>query len=368
MTTERTALDMALTEARDTFTLFSPTLPKRDSSVMAAFAAHTWAVDENDELIFNQTPRLAILGEKDSGKTTMGKLLKHMSRNGQIFGMRTATPAGLINAIREEHCTLIGDELDKLISRTGNAGAAIFEIVNTGYDCEGQTLNAVGFQRTFAPLVVIGKAKTFLGNPNMDTLRSRAIKVFMQRLPRKFGDEDGFDEYYHTDQVKAVGKQLSHAIEGVLDEILDQKPNMRGLTLRMRQIWRPLFQIAELAGGEWPDMIGEACRGSGQEATISPATQLRTDIASVVFRTEGNLSIEEIVRQLTQMKADSIDNFTSMSQATRAINMALAAVGLHAGTVWFNKEQAHGYKRDALEEAFKEEIAGMDDDGEEFEE
>ncbi len=361
---ERTPLDMALTEAMDIFHLFSPTLSIAKASTMALWDAHTWCIKPPDnQLAYDQTPRLGILGEtSECGKTTILKLNGLMSRNGKLFGASTATAPGLLNVIREQRATLCMDEIHKLVTRVGNSSKGIFEIMNTGYEDTGQSLNATGFQSTFAALAFSGKQAAFLGNPHLEDTRTRTIIIFMEKPPHPMDDDDCYDSTTHREWVRSTGRTLGARVQQVLEDILDAKPSMVGLKMRMRQIWKPLFQIAEVAGGAWPQMVMDACRelslkNGSSETILSPQDQLRNYIAAIVCTTEGNLTVTDIAKQVHEAGGGAW--WSSLNQGSRAVAQAIRNLGLEAHSVWVGNGPANGYKREELEETFKAELAAM---------
>ena len=108
----------------------------------------------------------------------------------------------------------------------------------------------------YAPVMLAGLNRAKLP----DSLKSRMIAVHMKRrLP---GDEIAeFRKRYAEAEAKPIREALEEwcgEIEGKID--LDALKLPDDIRDRDADIWEPLFAIAHVAGGEWPDRVVSASR------------------------------------------------------------------------------------------------------------
>jgi hypothetical protein len=327
---DRTGLDNILREGESVFEDFSPNMRPNFRTANVLFAAHTHCVDTEGKLIFDSTPRLAILSDRPgSGKTTILELVRLLSYRGHKVSARNTTAPGLIRAIQEEKASLFLDQIERMLTHSGNGFANRIDIMETGYERTGKSLNADGFHSTFAPLAMAGLQSMFLGNPNLEALRTRSILIFMEPIPEGLMDEDDcYQATFHESMVAAIGRKMNSEIKTMQEVIKAAKPEMSGVRLRQRQIWRPLFMIAEAAGGLWPEKARSACReiALGLETSrkeLSPAEQLWNDIRLVAQESEGNLTIELIVDEVMDAGLPSSKYWASHRQGSNAVGRVM---------------------------------------------
>jgi hypothetical protein len=359
-TTERTDLDKILCESEHPYEDFSPNMREAYRTALVLFDAHTHCTDMEGVLISSNTPRVAILSDKpNSGKTTVLEISRLLSYRGRLLSARNTTAPGLRRAIQEEKAALFLDQLERMISHFGTGFANRIDIFETGYARNAESLDANGFHPSFAPLAFTCLQSMFLGNPNLNALRTRSIMIFQEPLPPgMLAEDDMYDPEYHEDYVKAIGARLDVAVRTVLEDIKACRPEMPdNIRLRTRQIWRPLARIAAVAGGQWPARCVSAMReiALGLESSklvLSPAEQLWQDIKIVVEETSGHLTIEAIAADIADADLPSAAYWATPRQASNAVGRVMRDHDMEATRVWYNKTARPGYKREDLVQAF----------------
>jgi hypothetical protein len=227
----------------------------RDYEILALFTAHTWLID-----LQRTTPRLLLDSPvPESGKTT---LLEHLER----LCLQDPKPAKMGNSVsvavlarllRKGTRLLLLDEADRSLSPKNPGTEDRLGILNTGYKKGGEHyVNVPGAGRdwepeaipTFAPVVIAGNT-THLPD---DTL-SRCIEINL--LPDPLGEIRDSDWEEIEEEADRLRDRLALAIEANrhrFDEVR-QVSLPPGCRARNKERWRPLKQVAALAGNGWEE-------------------------------------------------------------------------------------------------------------------
>ena len=235
-----------------------------DACLVAAtgFIAQTHARDPKALLpVWPYSPRwLFLSAEAGSGKTWMARIMSKLVPGGQL--LVEASKASLVQAIAE-HGTPVVDESDVLFG-TGMRNQGIRAILNAGYEPDQFTSRMQGRQKVavplFGPVILAGldKLRTATGN-DMKTLLSRCLIAHFQMAP------EGYRPPRFDSQARAIAGLLNQRVaawmaqevaEGIGDEVPEVPP---GLGNGPAALWEPLFTAADRAGGEWPELMRDAC-------------------------------------------------------------------------------------------------------------
>lgn len=220
--------------------------------LLALWIAHTWLIED-----LYSTPRLLLSSPvPGSGKTTA---LEHIERLGRPDPRpskmgNSATAALLARLIDQGPRILLLDEADRSLDPKDPGTPARLGILNTGYKRGGNhtILDQVGNRwepreiATFAPVVIAGNSPRL---PD-DTL-DRCIEIGL--LPDLEGTTEDSDWEEIEPEAQALQEKLGQAIEGARPKLGETRkvslpPNCRG---RDKERWRPIKQLAALAGSEW---------------------------------------------------------------------------------------------------------------------
>jgi len=214
---------------------------------IALWVVHTHAFDA-----WWITPRLAVTSPvKRCGKSLILDLLEHLVA--KALNVANVTAAAVFRGIERYRPTLLIDEADTFLGDKDELRG----ILNSGHRRNGSVLRAVGEQNevrafsTFAPVAIamIGRLP--------DTLADRSIPISMRRKKR-----DERVERFRADRVGDLQELRSKAARWALDNwdaLRAADPEVPSpLHDRERDNWRPLFAIADAAGGDWPTKAREA--------------------------------------------------------------------------------------------------------------
>lgn len=182
----------------------------------------------------------------------MLEILEHLAS--RAFRTDSISAAALYRKIHREAPTILLDELDARVRRRDGA-EDLRGVLNSGFKRGGKHTICVGDDHTdqdfstFSPKVLAGIGRIW------DTVMSRSIPIRLTRaspselmsLRKIRGDRiAGELEEYRR---RAARWAIDH-----VDALRDRDPATAAkLDARQCDVWRPLFAIAEEAGGTWPE-------------------------------------------------------------------------------------------------------------------
>ena len=275
-------------------------------------AATLWTVATHLAAEFDTATRLIIRSaEKRSGKSRlMNEVIRYMVCNAEP--MSNTTMAGIYatindNALAGELPTLLVDEYDAMFGpKAGDKYEDVRAILNAGYRrgnpiTRGQaTGNKVVRikQDTFAMVALAGIGRL------PDTIEDRGVIVTMRR--RKASEKvSPFRHKRDAPTLEAVRAQIAEWAETVRDEAGTHEPENMGVEDRAADIWEPLIVVADLAGGEWPELARRAAvemttDAMNDDQEDKESTRLLRDI-QYVFRIDAMPS-KELVDRLQELE------------------------------------------------------------------
>ena len=222
-------------------------LPTGAAPVFAVWCAHTHVFDA-----FLCSPRLNVCSPQPGcGKTTALDLITLFVP--KPLKTENISVATLFRVVEMAAPTLLVDEVDSFLKDNEELRG----LLNAGHGRGGRVLRCVGDGhdvrafRVFAPVVLAGIGQL------PPTLHSRSVVVSLVRA--KPGEVPARFDSRHTHREVELCRQLARwtadnrtAIEAC-DPVLPA-----GCYNRTADNWRPLFAIAEVAGGLWPALMRQA--------------------------------------------------------------------------------------------------------------
>jgi hypothetical protein len=318
-------------------------LPEGSAEVLALWAIHTHAFE-----CFAHTPRLAITSpEKQCGKTTTLDVLGELVA--RPLPTSNATAAAVFRTIEMAKPTLLIDEADTFLRE--NEG--LRGVLNSGHRQGGQVIRTVGEDNeprqfaTWAPaaIAMIGRLP--------DTLEDRAISIALRR--RRPMEKL---EQFCSDQVQDL-KQLARKIARWCDDnrqsLAACDPQTQALANRPADNWRPLFSIADLAGGRWPERaravadVAEATK-QDQSKRIMVLGDIRDLFAARGIERLRSAEIAEALGAMENRPWSEWRNGKSITQA--ALARLLEPFGIGTDNQRHGDAIYKGYMLAAFEETF----------------
>jgi Protein of unknown function (DUF3631) len=232
-------------------------MKETEADTIALWCLYSHAFD-----LFPVAPRLGIrAATAECGKTeTLRRLKRFVNRPLECDGLTAAVFFRVIDAAQP---TFLLDELDNMLPEDKSA---MLGAMNSGYSRKGRQLRCIGDKnevrafRTFAPFVY-----AMVGKPT-GTFDSRTIAIELRRAtPEKartllsLEDEDEEDK-----RLSNLGRKAARWAADNRDELAKIRPDMGALVNRPAMNWRPLYAVAELAGGDWPKRARKAAEAAAR--------------------------------------------------------------------------------------------------------
>ena len=329
-------------------------MPDGGPEAAAAWAMFAWCHDA-----FGVSPIfMASAPERACGKTRVTEILSWMvPRPKPVFA---ASVAAIVRGIEAWCPSLLFDEAQTIFTSKGESAEYMRQLLTASFNrqfafvdkCVGDDHEPVSFA-TFCPRAVNEREIHKLE----DMLTSRSIVVIMERA------EPGSLERLRA-EVDPVGEEIRSKAarwrDDNIDDVRECDPEMpAGCDDRWADIWRPLFAIAEIAGGGWAVRIATAAGaltvGTGAVDTIK--VELLRDIRTI-FEARGNpdfLTSKEIHKDLFNMEErpwGTFDKGKAMNNKQRAKLLESFKIKSEQKKFEGNKN-LRGYYRKAFAEAWR---------------
>jgi hypothetical protein len=327
----------------------------------ALWVLHTWAFDAA-----SATPYLHITSpDKESGKTRKLEVLELITRKPWLVSRATA--AVLARKVAAERPTLLYDEMDATLQGDKEFAETLRGLLNSGYRDSGRVSVCVGQGAdisyvdlpTFCPKAIAGIGAL------PDTVASRCIEIRLSRRTRRERGER-FRVRKLRDDVDLLRGRLVRFADDHTTALALAEPHIPDeLSDRQADVWEPLFAIADLAGGEWPERarraaVTLAARGSDGEESIR--SRLLAAVKAV-FDADGGDAV--FTTRLIEGIAERDDEFSTWWHppsddkegkpapwATRELGRLLRPFDIRSRSLRVGTRTAKGYRRDAFEEAW----------------
>ncbi len=258
-------------------------LDDAQADTVTLWVAHTHTIDS-----FECTPYLAVTSaEKRSGKSRLLEVL------GLLVARRMYTAnisdAALFRAIDKTRPTVLIDEVDAIFSKA-SPREELRGMLNAGYRQGATTYRMGGANSTKLQEFTVFCAKALAGLGNLpDTVADRSVPIRLHRRPRS----TVIDRFRARD-VTPVGHGLRDRLTDWLEPQADYAAGLRPvlpdeLDDRAQDVWEPLFAIAELAEGDWPDRARRAALAlsTGKEREDDSLTALLIRDVAQAFDVAG---------------------------------------------------------------------------------
>jgi putative DNA primase/helicase len=269
------------------------------TSQEAADAAALWIAHTHCFRAFTHTPRLNIRAPmRGCGKSAMLDVVGSMVA--MPLKADNITVSVVFRLVDMYAPTILADEYDAWLPQNEELRG----ILNAGHGRGGKTWRVegdadnrhpVGY-RVFAPAALAG----IHGLPA--TLHDRSVVVTLQRA-RPDEQRTAFDSRHLEDETRHK-RMLARWAADNFDAIQNREPQLpRGAVNRLADNWRPLFAIAEVVGGEWPQRAARAFWTlQAEELDMQDLGTLLLEDVRDVFTAAGNpagMHSSAIIEELT---------------------------------------------------------------------
>lgn len=276
-----------------------------------------WTIGTYFYTMFPAYPYLALNGPKNSGKSTVMRVLQPLAFN----MITTSDPTGpsMFRLIHQTSCTVGIDEAERYHNPKDPGMQQIRQLLNSGYKqgmpairVTGDDLKPQAFD-VYSPKILAA----IMGLE--DILASRCIAIPMRRTTQKMPSfPPNFDGAALRHQLYTL--TLTH-FQAVYRNYFD-RPELHKLHNRSGELWSPLVALAaffEEQGGvvglldsisgaaEWDEQISEGKSLSEREEAVLQALELLTRNADEIVWVKGT-DLREKIRSLLGQSADEMGN------------------------------------------------------------
>ncbi|MGG7519775.1 DUF3631 domain-containing protein [Allorhizobium undicola] len=306
------------------------------------------------------TPRLAVLSpEPGSGK----------SRVLEITALLVPSPALSVNssaayilrkvADQDNRPTILYDEIDTIFGPAARGNEDLRGMINAGYR-RGAKVGRCFTEKgkvltqdfsTYAAIAMGG-----LGDLP-DTIMSRSVIMRMRR--RGQGEKvEPFTPRLHEPPANILRDELVAWAASVFSLAETFQPILPdGISDRNAEVWEPLLMVAELAGGQWPDLARQAATEAVQSAKAnnkpSLGVQLLADIRAC-FSDKDRLTTADLLNKLLADEEAPWGDLGRKKLDARILAKMLGEHGIKSSTIRMpNDSTPKGYKREAFHDAWK---------------
>jgi hypothetical protein len=320
------------------------------ADAVTLWIAHTHAVDAAET-----TPYLAITSaEKRSGKTRLREVLELVVH--AALSASNISDAALFRAVEKLTPTLLLDEADAVFKARERED--LRGMLNAGYRRGAVAYRMGGANKTTLEDFPVFCAKAFFGIGDFlpDTLVDRAIPI---RLQRRTSDEPV--ERFRRREAEAGGHalrgRLAKTLEPQLDELQRARPHLPNeLDDRAEDSWEPLFAIADLADGDWPERARRAALtlfNPDQREDESMTARLLADIHAV-FEANGDerLKTADLIERLCEIEESPWGDWYGKTITAHGLSKLLKPHRIKTMPVWTEGRTVRGYKAEQFEEAW----------------
>ena len=338
-------------------------LPDYAADICALWEAHCHCSEA-----FDITPRLNVTSpEKGCGKTTLLDVIAfHVPRP---LRTENLTAPVLFRLIEARKPTVLADEYDSWLKDNEELRG----LFNAGHRRGGQALRCEGDNHEVKAFRVFGPAVLCGIGALPGTLHDRSIVIRLERA--KWGEiKERFDSR-RSDREHELCRKLARWCADNRPRLETCDPEMPdGAFNRLADNWRPLFAIAEIVGGDWPQRATAAftkLTSRDDSEVQSFGVMLLADIQQVFAGTwpeppEGELPApverifsRELVESLCEMKDrpwPEANRGKSISERWLARN--LSRFEIHPKTLRIDEDRAKGYQKSDFARAFDRYVVG----------
>ena len=333
-------------EVHDRFLLFLH-LPPGAAVVLTMWPGHANAINA-----FTQSPRLNLTSRHAGcGKSTTLEILATFCPH--VLLTNNMRPPVLYRVMHRGQLTVFLDELDTylhlypelrgLLNASNKPGSYV-------HRCEG---NIVRFFKVFAATALAG-----LGQLS-PTLRHRSIIIELEEAPP--GVLKARFDPRHIETETILGRKIARWAKDNFNALAACDPVMPPKAHnRLADNWRPLFAVAQIIGGHWPERVLEAFNQltAKPKAAADTGVALLADIRQVFTDSHADrLFSWTLVDSLCALPARPWSEAKAENGSVRPINEAwlarqLRRFGVRSRTLRLDGQKAKGYELADFTEPF----------------
>ena len=254
---------------------------------------------------FDHAPRLCFWSpEKRCGKSLALEVVSHLLPNPLMTS--SISSASLFRILdRDNSKVILIDESDTVFGRNGDKekAEALRQLLNASFKrgqsvirCEPPKYEPREF-KIFAPIALAGIGTSAIP----ETVADRALMIEMRRmLPNEQileFESDEVDKYFFP--IKEKLQNFATENESRYRELRPELPR-ESLNPRARDLWKPLYKVAECAGDEWikKALLASVALSSGESDPEEASLSLRLLSDTREVFTEDQITTKDLIERL----------------------------------------------------------------------
>ena len=319
-----------------------------------------WIVHTHLMEAWFSTPRLAVLSpEPGSGKSRVLEITAMLVPNPLLSVNSSAAYILWKVSDQANRPTILYDEIDTIFGPAARGNEDLRGMVNAGYR-RGAVVGRCNTERgkvqpvelaTYAAVAMGG-----LGNLP-DTIMSRSVIIRMRKRAASEKAEP-FQPRIHELQAEALRSELAEwaaSIAGLAEMAQPAMPDC--IADRNADVWGPLFTVADLAGGAWPEAVRMAATDAVMSAKASERPSLGAQLLADIYACLGEADRITTADLLDRLLADDEAPWGDLRGRkidARKLAEMLREYGIRSSTIRMpNGQTPKGYKREAFHDAWK---------------
>lgn len=325
-------------------------LPGGVAEPVTAWVVLTYCYDA-----FRILPMLGIVSPvKRCGKTTLLEVLQGLTNKGLTAS--NISPAAVFRTIEKYSPTLLVDEADTFLKdndelrgvlNSGHTKATAFVVRVVGENHEPMKFS------TWGP-----KAVAMIGTLP-DTLHDRSVVVSLRRkAPGETVLRIGVDFENECNELRRACRRWANDHIDMMRTIKPFVPMTNND--RVTDNWMPLLAIANLAGGDWPEVMRKSMLGMQDGTDDSVGPKLLCDIQDVFKSHEERMFSDDLVEALINKKESPWCDWSRGKGLTQnGLARLLKPFGVKSKTLRIDEDRRKGYESSSFNDAFKRYIPLM---------
>jgi hypothetical protein len=317
---------------------------------------------------WESTPRIAFLSpEPGSGKTRAMEVTELVVPN--PVAAVNVTPAYLLRKVGGEDGppTILFDEIDTVFGPKAREHEELRALLNSGHRRGAVAGRCVVRGKIIETEEIPSYAAVALAGLGWlpDTILSRSVIV---RMRRRAPDEkiEAFRRRAHAPVGEALRRRLAAWAETVLQRAIDARPEMpAGVEDRNADIWEALLGVADLAGGDWPNLSRRAATELVKAAReVEPSLNIRllADVRTI-FAGEERLATKDVLARLCSLEDAPWNDLKGKPVTDNQLARRLKEYGVRPKTLRLaDNVFAKGYARDDLHDVWRRYLPPLSDE------
>lgn len=313
---------------------------------------------------WESTPRIAFLSpEPGSGKTRAMEVTELLVPN--PVAAVNVTPAYLFRKVGGEDGppTILFDEIDTVFGPRAREHEELRALLNSGHRRGAVAGRCVVRGKIVETEEIPSFAAVALAGLGWlpDTILSRSVII---RMRRRAPDEviEAFRRRTQAPIGEALRRRLATWAEAVLEEATEAQPNMpAGVEDRDADVWEALLAVADLAGGDWPNLARKAATELVKAARdIEPSLNIRllADLRAIFEGEEhkgaGQLSTKTVLAHLCLLENAPWNDLKGKPITDNQLSRRLKEYGVKPKTLRLERNIfAKGYAREDLHDVWR---------------